>query len=363
MTFIDNVSSFFGGRGTQDIKYTENTKAEHSDFADVAVDHMVGRRHEAYYRPCEDYSGYRIFNGKATMALSDGCSSVEEAEAAAKISVDSALRFLQDTDWTEISDVDVLNEFIDALQKQLRDSKKEYAELSATLLAVSVNRDTNEYIIISIGDGYAYAYDESYLSSMIVEPFNIDGDPNSTCFGNDIDVKELAQIKRGNFVEDGYQGFAVFTDGASAFEKDTDFGVNSLRDLAYAARNQDRKFLHNMVANIQAERTNDDVAIGIMMLTPYDYAMDEPQETEGAFQRPNLDEVSAEFAEIGYPEQYGALILNAFWNDKELSMEDLIEKGICQKGSVLRTLLPLVRGGFLAFENDKFVLIEKTGEY
>lgn len=362
MTFIDNVSSFFGGRGTQDVRYTENTKAEHSDFADVAVDHMVGRRHAAYYDPCQDYSGYRIFNGKATMALSDGCSSAEEAEAAAKISVDFALRFLQNTDWTEMSDVDVLSRFIDALQKQLRNSKKEYAELSATLLAVSVNRDTNEYIIISIGDGYAYAYDESYLSSMIVEPFNRNGDPSKTCFGNALDAKELAQIRRGNFVDDGYQGFAIFTDGASAFESDIDFGVNSLRELAYAAQKQDKKFLHNMIADIRAERTHDDVAIGIMMLTPYDYAMDEPQEAEGTFQRPNLDEVSAELAEIEYPEQYGALILNAFWNDKELSMEDLVEKGICQKGSVLRTMLPLVRGGFLAFENDKFVLIEKTGE-
>ena len=149
MGFFDKVSDIFGAEDREE-KTISYLKIENSGFADIAVDHMPGRRHVAYFEPCQDYSGYRMFSGKATIAVSDGCSSAQEAETAAKLSVEFSIMYLQEVNWGSMTKNDIIDDFIDSLQQHLSNSGKEYEELSATVVTVSFNKETNDYIIIEM---------------------------------------------------------------------------------------------------------------------------------------------------------------------------------------------------------------------
>lgn len=365
MGFFDKVSDIFGAEDREE-KNISYLKIENSDFADIAVNHMPGRRHVAYFEPCQDYSGYRMFGGKATIAVSDGCSSAQEAEAAAKLSVEFSLKYLQDVNWGCMTENEIINDFIDSLQQHLSNSGKEYEELSATLVTVSFNKDTNDYVIISIGDGLVFSYDQSYSSNLIVSPFNRDGDSSRTCFGNDFDVKQNAQVIKGNILTDGYFGFVVCSDGAEALERERDYGNDILKSAAYAVKNKHKSFIDNMVSEIQSQKTHDDVAIGIMLTTPNRDAIpseSEEDDDDSEYNEDdsfNIDDLIIEMASVRIPTQYGALIITNLNETGGLSFEELIEQGICIKGTVLRTMIPLMKCGLVDYIDGKFIYVNRT---
>ena len=124
---------------------SENQQAGKNDFSNIVVDHVTGRRHQNYFEECEDYSGYCISDTRATIAVSDGCSSAKEARSAARISVEYAIEFFQDKDWNIIeSDEEpqekLVAEFISSLQAVFRTSGKDFKQLCATLSVASFDR-------------------------------------------------------------------------------------------------------------------------------------------------------------------------------------------------------------------------------
>lgn len=371
MGFFDKVSDIFGAEDREE-KTISYLKIENSDFADIAVDHMPGRRHVAYFEPCQDYSGYRMFGGKATIAVSDGCSSAQEAETAAKLSVEFSIKYLQEANWGIMTENEIIDDFIDSLQRHLGNSGKEYEELSATLVTVSFNKETNEYVIISVGDGLVFSYDQSYSSNLIVSPFNRDGDSSRTCFGNDFDVKQNIQIIKGNILTEGYFGFVICSDGAEALETERDYGNDVLKSAAYAVKNKHKSFIDNMVSEIQSQKTHDDVAIGIMLTTPNRDAVipdieedDDDSELGSEYNEDdsiNIDELVLEMANARIPAQYGALIITNLNETGGLSFDELIEQGICIKGTVLRTMIPLMKCGLVDYRDGKFIYVNRTEE-
>lgn len=368
MGFFDKVSDIFGAEDHEG-KSRSYLKIENSDFADIAVDHMSGRRHIAYFEPCQDYSGYRMFGGKATIAVSDGCSSAREAETAAKLSVEFSIKYLQEVNWSSMSENDIIDAFIDSLQQNLSNSGKDYEELSATLVTVSFNRETNDYIIVSIGDGLVFSYDQSYSSNLIVSPFNRYGDSSRTCFGNDLDVKQNVQVIKGNILTDGCWGFVVCSDGAEVLERERDYGNDVLKSAAYAVKNKQKSFIDNMVSEIQSQKTHDDVAIGIMLTTPNRNAVSTGIEEDGGSELDseysednsfNIDDLVIEMSGVRIPAQYGALIITNLNETGGLSFEELIEQGICIKGTVLRTMIPLMKCGLVDYIDGKFIYVNRT---
>ncbi|MCD7810292.1 MAG: protein phosphatase 2C domain-containing protein [Ruminococcus sp.] len=368
MGFLDRVSDIFGAEERGE-KVPSQLRIESSDFADIAIDHMAGRRNVAYYEPCQDYSGYRMFGGKATIAISDGCSSAEEAEAAAKLSVEFSVKYMQDVDWSNLTDNALIDDFIDSLQQHLRNSGKEYEELSATLVTVSFNRNTNDYIIVSIGDGLVFSYDQNYSSNLIVSPFNRCGDTSRTCFGNDIDVKQNIQIVKGNILTDGYFGFAICSDGAMVLDKNREYGNDALKSAAFAVKNRSRTFIENMVSEIQSQKTHDDVAIGIMLTTPNREVNattsieEDERNSDDEFNEDNsfdIDELVLAMTNVRIPAQYGALIVTNLYESGGLSFEELIKQGLCIKGSILRTMIPLVKCGLVEYKDGKFIYKDRT---
>ena len=348
MGFFDKVSDIFGAEDHEE-KSRSYLKIENSDFADIAVDHMFG--------------------GKATIAVSDGCSSAREAETAAKLSVEFSIKYLQEVNWSSMSENDIIDGFIDSLQQNLSNSGKDYEELSATLVTVSFNRETNDYIIVSIGDGIVFSYDQSYSSNLIVSPFNRYGDSSRTCFGNDLDVKQNVQVIKGNILTDGCWGFVVCSDGAEVLERERDYGNDVLKSAAYAVKNKQKSFIDNMVSEIQSQKTHDDVAIGIMLTTPNRNAVSTGIEEDGGSELDseysednsfNIDDLVIEMSGVRIPAQYGALIITNLNETGGLSFEELIEQGICIKGTVLRTMIPLMKCGLVDYIDGKFIYVNRT---
>lgn len=354
MRFLDKISDLFGIE-EQEKKESSRMQVKNFNGIDIAVGHKTGRRHAAFFEDCEDNSGYRMFGSKATIAVSDGCSSAKEAELAAKVSVDFALQYMQEKDWSNMTKESITDDFINGLQKCLSESEKDYEELSATLIAASFDKNTNAYLLLSIGDGLVFAYDKNFNSELIVSPFNRAGDVCRTCFGNDFDVREHIQIFKGNLLNENeeYLGFAICSDGAEVLNRDRNYGNEVLRSAALAVKNEHKAFLENMISEIQTEKTQDDVAIGILLTTPNREAnlanIEKTLESEL-----NVEKLVCKMAEAQIPIQYGGLILTKLHQEEGMSFDELVEQGICPKGAVLRIMIPLIKCNLVEYKEQKF---------
>ena len=63
---------------------------------------------------------------------------------------------------------------------------------------------------------------------------------------------------------------------------------------------------------------------------------------------------------VRIPAQYGALIITNLNETGGLSFEELIEQGICIKGTVLRTMIPLMKCGLVDYIDGKFIYVNRT---
>lgn len=359
----------------------ENQQAYQNDFSSVVVDYVPGRRHQNYFEEGQDFSAFRCSALRSTIAVSDGCSSAKEALPAAKYSVEAALAFFQERDWPDTgadpaSRQALVDEFVRYLQDALRASGKDYYQLCATLAVASYDRETGQYLVLNIGDGYVAGYLGDSICKVILEPFNRDGDSSRTCFGNSDDVAETTQLEIGNALEKRYSGFVICSDGASALfdEEEPDFSEQSLVQISNAAKTGNAASIHAKLIEIQSEMTFDDVSIGILMADAT--AQSDADKTRIAdFGKPETVDVSdevpagsaddtdsipdvlqAKLAQADVPAMVGKLIVKLFIQKEKLTTQQLIALGICKPGKVLSTMMPFIQADILTYQDDAFIL-------
>lgn len=359
----------------------ENQQAYQNDFSSVVVDYVPGRRHQNYFEEGQDFSAFRCSALRSTIAVSDGCSSAKEALPAAKYSVEAALAFFQERDWPDTgadpaSRQALVDEFVRYLQDALRASGKDYYQLCATLAVASYDRETGQYLVLNIGDGYVAGYLGDSICKVILKPFNRDGDSSRTCFGNSDDVAETTQLEIGNALEKRYSGFVICSDGASALfdEEEPDFSEQSLVQISNAAKAGNAASIHAKLIEIQSEMTFDDVSIGILMADAT--AQSDADKTRIAdFGKPETVDVSdevpagsaddtdsipdvlqAKLAQADVPAMVGKLIVKLFIQKEKLTTQQLIALGICKPGKVLSTMMPFIQADILTYQDDAFIL-------
>ena len=359
----------------------ENQQAYQNDFSSVVVDYVPGRRHQNYFEEGQDFSAFRCSALRSTIAVSDGCSSAKEALPAAKYSVEAALAFFQERDWPDTgadpaSRQALVDEFVRYLQDALRASGKDYYQLCATLAVASYDRETGQYLVLNIGDGYVAGYLGDSICKVILKPFNRDGDSSRTCFGNSDDVAETTQLEIGNALEKRYSGFVICSDGASVLfdEEEPDFSEQSLVQISNAAKAGNAASIHAKLIEIQSEMTFDDVSIGILMADAT--AQSDADKTRIAdFGKPETVDVSdevpagsaddtdsipdvlqAKLAQADVPAMVGKLIVKLFIQKEKLTTQQLIALGICKPGKVLSTMMPFIQADILTYQDDAFIL-------
>lgn len=368
MKIFDKISNALGIEEEKNIP--SNLKIQKlNETTDIAIDYITGKKHEAYLEECEDYASYKNSADKVTMAVSDGCSAAKGAKTAAELSVQFSLDYFQEKDWEYINVEVLVDDFVDGIQSHLLASEEQYHELSSTLVVLSYNKTTHNYISINIGDGFLRKYyEKNYSTDMVLTPYNRDNNPARTCFGNSFDVKEHIQIVTGNIISERMFGFVICSDGAEILNTNEEYGDKTLKSLALALKNQDGSFIQKKIEELQ-NHTHDDISIGVLLVTPENNSSDIEDTEPEIFELNNevddeektkfdIDEVTEKILEkkVSIPAQYAALIVaNLNAEDGGLSMANLIDNQICKRNTVLRTMIPLIRCGLVIFEDGKFV--------
>lgn len=371
MGIFDKITNALGIEN-EEINMPSNLRIQKlNQTTDIAIDYITGKKHEAYLEECEDYASYKNSADKVTMAVSDGCSAAKEAKTAAEVSVQFALDYLQKQDWESMNIEELVNDFVDGIQTYLLASEKQYPELSSTLVVLSYNKTTHNYISINIGDGFLRKYyEKNYSTDVVLTPYNRDNNPARTCFGNSFDVKEHIQAVTGNIVSEQIFGFVIASDGAEILNTNEEYGDKTLKSLALALRNQNGNYIQQKVKELQ-NHTHDDISIGVLLVTPENNSSDVVEDTKEpeSFELNNevdvevktkfdIDEVTEKILEkkVSIPAQYAALIMaNLNEEDGGLSMANLINNQICKRNTVLRTMIPLIRCSLVIFKDGKFV--------
>lgn len=329
-------------------------KMENRDGTDLAAGYLIGKKHARRREAGQDYSDYFVSESRTTVAISDGCTGVEvdeNAVAAARLSVEFALTYMQECNWCDWTTEEFLENFSDSLQQYLGDSGRDYSDLSATLAVVSFDKKSGNYMVINIGDGMIFSYNQNYLPKIISYPMNRDGDSSRTYFGNDPQLKDFIQVFTGNASEEGYAGFLLCSDGAQSLVSE----ISIVTRLAFALKNRQKDDIKKILFNIR-ESTTDDVSVAMFLLPVCDSHSNRKNEHRlGGKIESDIAKCELELEQFGFPIRYGRLIMKALQENDGLSYEELVNQGICAKGTVLQSLLPLIKIGLVTYKNKLFI--------
>lgn len=331
-----------------------------SDFANVVASYLTGLKHSKKDQQGQDYSDFQISDNRATVAISDGCSGVnnpDNAVLAARLSVEFALDYMQAYQWPDISQEALIDEFVNLLQEKLRNGGDDYEDLMATLTVASFDKLTNKYIVVSIGDGLAFNYDDNYSSQLLVSPSNIEGRANRTYFGNRDDVRKHVQVIIGDAAREGYSGVLICSDGAGSLNNDED----RRKGIANNTKNKHENPLKKTLQDIRDNKTKDDVSIGVLLFSPEKKLSDAYKlgaNSDALGGEVNLKDYESVLKANGIPVLYGMMILHYLAQNGKVSLNDLERQGICGKGMVLQTMLPLIKSKLVSYESG-FLYISK----
>jgi hypothetical protein len=132
---------------------------------------VIGVSHQQHQQPCQDASGYRRLDGGILLgAIADGAGSASQAEAGAKLAVQSSLDFIQrwhefalrrgEDQWAEKLDQDKTRRFFEHLLQRLHHDFRqqsqqlhcEMAALASTLLVFIAH--PQGLLAMQLGDGF-----------------------------------------------------------------------------------------------------------------------------------------------------------------------------------------------------------------
>ena len=342
--------------------------AEQTALFPAVCNSVCGRAHTQVYANCQDYSEVYCDDRVTVIAISDGCSSANAAREAAVRNVKAAIEFCKQESVLRMKDDAFCRKLVDAVNESLYMSEADYGELCATLAVVAVFH-TGEYILANIGDGTILSLSSDFRPQITLAPFN-DGDAYHTIFTNQRDkALHTMQFKRGNCFTEEIYGFLALTDGAEVILKNMQFGIDVCESMAQALLDGTGKDnVEHLTTEIAAKYTADDVTAAMLVIPNREDAdeADEPEEMPDEAEVAESDDtqegdmhdmakqliyaVDTMFDHVD-PKYWGILLTLCAYEDGLFAAE-LVEKGCCDSGMFLETVIPLIRAGLVQFHED-----------
>ena len=305
--------------------------AEQTALFPAVCNSVCGRAHTQVYANCQDYSEVYCDDRVTVIAISDGCSSANAAREAAVRNVKAAIEFCKQESVLRMKDDAFCRKLVDAVNESLYMSEADYGELCATLAVVAVFH-TGEYILANIGDGTILSLSSDFRPQITLAPFN-DGD------------------------------------GAEVILKNMQFGIDVCESMAQALLDGTGKDnVEHLTTEIAAKYTADDVTAAMLVIPNREDAdeADEPEEMPDEAEVAESDDtqegdmhdmakqliyaVDTMFDHVD-PKYWGILLTLCAYEDGLFAAE-LVEKGCCDSGMFLETVIPLIRAGLVQFHED-----------
>lgn len=330
----------------------------------------AGLRHISIGEPNQDKINLYQDDRVAVIALADGASASEVGKEAAELTTSACIEFGKNGRIWDMSKKEQSDELLRVLDKNYLAAPFPYDRLTATMVMVAVNKVSNNFIAISIGDCSALMIDKQLNGSVFISPVNLFFKKNVTVFANGSTASKFLKIEWGSIND--IAGFALLTDGAEKFmEEGKQKDIRRLAALTVLSPKKAQTELEEYVTDQLSEGTNDDITLSIIMpaddeeLTCISKAelgitddcecyAEEPEEDNVDYK----DETCAEGIDES-PHNVRSTTLLAFLAEPK-DPEELILAGFVSRNSELLTILyPYLRDGVVKLDDHKFVAATK----
>lgn len=334
---------------------------------------ITGRRHEALGKMNED--SYIIHDDEriSVLALADGCSKSPCGTKAAEATLEGIKKFALSSDIWTMKDKHKKEKLLSDLDNAFFAYPYPYADLQATCLVVIINKYSNQFIAIGIGDCSCAVITSSELDAkMLINPFNILGQKNKTVFANDSAALGTMKIETGDM--SNVAGFALVTDGADTFfEKNNLDNIQQLASLCVLNKGQAQEELDEIVHAI-SEKEVDDITIVMAMNSSNEKIR---HIAEAICTAPIVEDVHNNSVECVDVENIADTTVNddvteeMIVEDKDSgspmtlliflctprTAEELILNGYCFPGEICNYMYPLIREGIVKYEDSFFSVV------
>lgn len=330
---------------------------------------IAGRRHISMGKDNED--GYEVFEDDRLLALcvADGCSESPCAKAASEAVLKALIEFAQGDIW-EMKAKQIKTSVLKVIDKHLLTAPYEYRLLACTCALVIFNKFSDNYIALSIGDCQALVMTEELEPKQLLAPVNIFRHREHTVFANSSMAANAMKVEIGS--ASNIAGFILVSDGAERLcEPANADDLIQLSSVCVLSKEHAQTALEDHISNVIAPTTNDDITVLFSMRTNNDrinsiaeatcnvaldtsitddmeadeYTANEGDTTESIMDGDNTAETAASSA-----------LLDFLATPR--TAEELVVAGYCLPSEVLSYLYPLIKEGFIAYNDYHFSTIK-----
>lgn len=321
---------------------------------------VAGRRHASMCKENED--GYEIYEDDRLLVLcvADGCSESTCAKAASEAVLKALIEFAKSDIW-EMKPRQMKNNVLKVIDKYLLAAPYEYRLLACTCALVAYNKVTNSYIALSIGDCQAAVMTEELEPRQLLAPVNIFGHREHTVFANSSMAASAMKLEFGSASD--IAGFLLITDGAERLcEASHADDLIQLSSICVLSQTQAQTALEEYVSNQIASATNDDITVLMAMHSNHEPLARIAEATCNTIFEPSADGLTHTEDE----EKNGIEMQLKRTRPSELlsflatprTAEELVIAGYCIPSEVLTYLYPLIKEGFVVYENYHFSAVK-----
>jgi hypothetical protein len=226
----------------------------------------VGKRHLSVGQANQDcfkvYEDERILS----VVLSDGASGAEDAaRPAAVATVAGGIEFTQNGKIWNMNNKQLTDEVLRVIDNHYLASEFPYDRLCSTMVLLTVNKISRQYIAMLIGDCCLMLLNKEFEPSILLSPVNYFSKRN-TLFVNSSGASRFIKIERGSLDNADITGFILNTDGAEDLLSDSrNDDICRISALTVIDRETAESALQECVSEL-SEHNPDDITAAFVMV-------------------------------------------------------------------------------------------------
>lgn len=317
---------------------------------------IVGRRHSSMGKDNED--GYEVYEDDRLLALcvADGCSESPCAKAASEAVLNALIEFAQGDIW-EMRAKQIKTSVLKVIDKHLLAAPYEYRLLACTCALVIYNKLSDSYIALSIGDCQALVMTEELEPKQLLAPVNIFRHREHTVFANSSMAANAMKVEIG--FASNIAGFILVSDGAEQLcEPANAEDLVQLSSACVLSTKHAQATIENHVSNVIAPATNDDITVLMTMRSNSDRITNIAKATCNTVIETDADVAGDRILDTDdiAASETSSAILNFLATPR--TAEELVVAGYCIPSEVLSYLYPLIKEGFVVYDDYHFSTVK-----
>ncbi len=224
---------------------------------------VPGRRHLSMGKGNEDFVNVYESETVLVYAVADGCSESTCAAPASEATVAAGIEFAMNGDIWAMKQKAMRDEYLRILDKHYLACPYPYEDLAATTVLLVINKVSDKYLAISIGDCSCIILNRALEPALLLQPINLLRQKDRTVFANSSLASRSMRMEMGAMDDVG--GFILITDGADALiDQDHIPDLQQLTSLTVLSPKQAQGELQTYVGKL-SETTSDDITVAITM--------------------------------------------------------------------------------------------------